>query len=201
MAVTIQELIDNNGSFVAIIDYLGEVYQGYLHYEPLTNSQFPIQIWTDDCCFISFLQLDDAEQLIPDPLTPCVITLPCCSQCLPNAMLMDISGTNAFCSCLVNEAYLLDWNSQFQRYQFDYPGICDCTTLHAYLACSGSQWVVYLALKNEMGLTCVDGNNLNFPLDCATMTGTGTVIFSQTGTCACGPCANDTITITFSPLS
>ena len=67
MGVTPQELIDNNGNFVTIIDYTGEVYQGYLHYDPLASSQYPIQIWTNDCCFITYLQIDDAETLIPNP--------------------------------------------------------------------------------------------------------------------------------------
>ena len=198
MAVTPEELEANNGNFVAIIDFTGEVHEGILHYEPITNSQFPIEIWVEDCCFITFLQIEDAETIIPNP--SCLITQPCCVECLPPAILMDISGTNAFCSCLVNEAYILDWNVAKQKYEFDYPGICDCGSFHAELYCSGSSWICYLALKNEMGLTCVDGNHLNFPINCSTMTGTATIAFTQTGTCACGPCANDNITITFSPL-
>lgn len=196
MSVTPQELEANNGNFIGIVDFTGQVYEGILHYNPL-NVQYPIQIWSDSCCFMTILQLDDVIELVTEP---CLIQQPCCTQCLPSVMLLDISGTNIFCSCLVNEAYLLEWNVAKQKYEFDYPGICDCTSFHAELYCSGTQWVCYLALKNEMGLTCVDGNHLNFPLDCATMTGTATISFLQTGTCACGPCANDDIAITFSPL-
>lgn len=194
--VTLQELIDNNGQFVAIIDFTGQVYEGILHYNP--DSQFPIELWMDDCCFITFLAIDDAESLTP---MPCIILQPnCCSQCLPGSMLMDISETNAFCSCLVNEAYILEWIVARQRYEFNYPGICDCTTFHVELLCSGGQWIVYLALKNEIGFTCADGISLNFPIDCATMTGTALINFTQTGSCACGPCANNTFRVTLSPL-
>jgi len=196
MGVTPEQLELYNGQNVAIVDYTGQIYEGILHYDPL-DVQYPIQIWVDGCCFITFLQLDDAESIIPNL---CLIVQPCCSQCLPSVMLLTISDTNAGCSCLVNEAYILPWNVANQKYEFDYPGICDCVTFHAELYCSGSNWVCYLALKNEIGFTCVDGNHLNFPLDCDTMTGTAAIIFSQTGTCACGPCANDTITVAFSPL-
>jgi hypothetical protein len=193
--ITPQDLIDHNGQFVAITDFTGEAHEGVLHYNP--NSQFPIELWVNDCCFITFLAIDDAETLTT---MPCILQPNCCSQCLPAAMLMDISETNQFCSCLVNEACILDWNNTRQRYEFDYPGICDCTTFHAELMCSGGQWIVYLALKNTMDFTCMDGINLNFPIDCATMTGTSLIDFTQTGTCACGPCANNTFRVTFSPL-
>ncbi len=197
--VTPEDLAVNNGKLIVIIDFTGQIYEGILHYDP-SNEQFPIQIWSDDCCFITYLQIDDVEEFFDEPPSPCLIKAPCCTQCLPSTMLMDISGTNPFCTCLVNEAYILEWNVPRQRYQFDYPGICECGTFSVYLACVDRKWVVYLALKNAMELTCVDGINLDFPLDCATMMGSGMVQFSQTGTCACGPCANDTFTVTFRPL-
>lgn len=199
MGVTPIELEANNGRFVAIVDFTGQVYEGILHYEP-KDGQFSIGIWTDGCCFITFIAPDDVVSLYGDPPPPCLIQVPCCDNCLPSSVLMVISGTNAGCSCLVNEAYILEWSVPRQRYQFDYPAICGCSTLHAYLACLDNKWVCYIALKNEMGLTCVDGINLEFPLSCATMRGTGTMAFTATGTCSCGPCTNSEITITFSPL-
>lgn len=197
MGVTPAELQANNGKLVAIVDFTGQIYEGILEYVPL-DGDYSIKILSDSCCFITIIAPDDVEKLIP---IPCIIQQPCCpSKCLPSTMLMDIGGTNAFCSCLVNEAYILEWNVPRQRYEFDYPGICDCAILHAYLACIDNKWVFYIALKNQMGLTCVDGTTLNFPLDCATMRGTAAIAFTQTGTCACGPCANDILTVTFSPL-
>lgn len=192
-----QILIDNNGNFVAIIDYTGQVYEGVLHYEPL--SQYPIQIWSDSCCFITFLQQDDAEKLV-SPTLPCPIQQPCCPQCLPSLMLLDVTGAGTFCSCLATNAYILEWNTAKQKYEFDYPGICDCAYFHAELFCSGSQWVCYLSLKNEIGIVCVDGVNLNFPINCVTMKGEEQLNFLQTGQCACGLCANEVLTIKFSPL-
>lgn len=206
MGVTPEELIANNGHLVALIDFTGQVYVGVLHYEPTTDPQFPIQLWADSCCFITFIAPDDVETFIPNPHIPpipgppCLIKVPCCAECMPATMLLDITNTGQFCTCLANEAYLLEWNALTQRYEFDYPGICDCATFHAELMCSEGKWIVYMALKNAMGATCADGSHLNFPLDCASMKGSAAVEFGQTGTCACGPCANDMLIVAFSPL-
>lgn len=194
-----QELEDNDGKFVGIIDYTGQVYEGILHYEPINNSQYPIQIWEDDCCFITFLQLDDAASLVS--MTPCLISQPCCgTECLPALMLMDVNSDNIFCNCITSTSYALEWNTISQKYEFNYPGVCGCGTFHAELYCSGTQWVCYLALRSVGGLTCVNGIDLNFPIDCATMTGTADIAFTITGNCMCGPCLNDVFTVTFSPL-
>lgn len=195
--ITPQELEDNDGMFVGIIDYTGQVYEGILHYEPVTNSQYPIQIWMNDCCFITFLQLDDAASLVP--VTPC-ISQPCCIQCLPGLMLMSLNSDNIFCTCLTSTSYALEWNTANQKYEFDYPAICGCGSFHVELYCSGTQWVCYFALKDGGGVVCVSGIDLNFPIDCATMTGMANIAFTLTGNCMCGPCLNDTFTVTLSPL-
>jgi hypothetical protein len=200
MGVSPEELVINNGRFVGIVDFTGNLYEGVLHYKPITDPQFPIQIWSNNCCFVTYIDPDDVEVFYPDPSTPCLIKQPCCATCLPYSMLLDIISANMFCTCLINEAYVLEWNSVAKKYEFNYPGVCDCTTFHAELQCSAGKWIVYLALMNEMGFTCVDGNNLDFPIDCVTMKGTGNLEFTQTGTCACGPCANSTLTLSFSPL-
>lgn len=194
MGVTPAELEANNGKFVVIVDFAGQVYEGILHYRP-EDGHYSIQIWTNSCCFITFIAPEDVTKLISDP---CIIT-PCCPvKCLPGAMLMDITGAN-LCSCLIKN-YLLEWNQTKQKYEFDYPGICGCATFHIELACFKSKWVCYLAFKNEIGFTCMDGINLDFPINCSTMKGEAQINFTKTGTCNCGPCVNSLITVKFSPV-
>jgi hypothetical protein len=57
-----------------------------------------------------------------------------------------------------------------------------------------------LALRNKAGLTCADGIYLNFPIDCNTLKGSAIISFTQTGTCTCGPCTNDILTVSFRPI-
>lgn len=63
MGVTPAELEANNGKFVTIVDFTGQIYKDVLHY--LSEAQFPIQIWTNDCCFITFIALDDVDTFTP----------------------------------------------------------------------------------------------------------------------------------------
>lgn len=193
MGVTPAELEANNGKFVGIV-VCGQTYEGILHYRP-QDGHYSIQIWADSCCFITFIAPEDVEELI---LNPCATIKSCCpAKCLPDILLMVITSK---CKCLSKENYILEWNDAKRKYEFDYPGICNCTTFHSELSCLDDKWVCYLALKNEIGFTCMDGINLNFPIDCSTMKGKSQIEFTKTGTCDCGSCADGVITVKFSPI-
>lgn len=211
MGVTPEELEANNGKFVKIIDFTGTEYDGTLYYN-MVSPQFPVEIWKDNnCCYITFIAPEDIDMLIPgdsvsfnnNPMFAanfCAITSDCRDRCMPKNILLSIEGINKFCNCLSEDSYILEWNPLENKYSFDYEIVCNCSILHADLLCSKGDWICYLALRNQEGLTCVDGINLKFPLDRITLTGKAKIHFSQTGSCSCGPCLDDFLTVSFKPI-
>ncbi len=210
MGVTPEELEANNGKYVKVIDFTGTEYDGTLYYD--AANQFSAEIWkNNDCCYITFISPDDIDVLIPgnavmfssNPMFAmnfCELTSDCRDLCMPKNILLSISGINKFCSCLSEDNYIMTWNNEANNYSFDYEIVCNCSNLHADLFCSKEKWICYLALRNKEGMTCVDGIVLDFPLDRITLTGKTKMHFTQTGTCSCGPCLDDYLTVSFEPI-
>lgn len=198
MGVTPAELEANNGKFVEIVYFTDVIYKGILNYEPLDS--FSIQLYNNSCCSITFMSPDDVNALIPQTTLLIDQDLRQLSFALLDLNLaigMKISGRNQICNCLFNKVYNLEWSDDKQKYECDYFGTCNYYVFHAELYYSEGVWVCYLALQNDLNLTCADGIHLDFPIDSATMQGSAQIEFTSTTTCACGPCNNDILTVSF----
>lgn len=183
MGVPDYELQKLNGSWVVAIDFADGVYEGYLHYYPKT--QFSVQIWSDGCCYITFLSPDDLTNVFPAkprpspnvPLhmlynglaLPCLVRTPCCPHCLPEIILMDIETGP---SCLKGEPYILEWDFTFKKYKLNYPALCGYDNFHAELTCSGADWLCNLCFMNGDEVMS-SGTIFSFPFNCDTLRGKG----------------------------
>jgi len=207
MSVSPSELKLNNGKYVKVVDFTESIYQGFLHYNPA--DQYQVQIWKNgDCCFISFLQVEDIASItpvsprftahqvfqMPNHLAAFVPNLIPCFD-LPEVMLMDITSVEIY-ECLVHNSYILEWNYVDKRYELTYPALCGCNALHVQLSCAPSNWFLYMGFLNPMGTACIDGFHLNFPIRADTLIGSAKIHLRQTEDCTCGPHQNDVIQVT-----
>jgi hypothetical protein len=210
MNITPAELSKLNGSWVIVIDFTGAVYEGFLHYRP--KDQFSVQIWSDGCCFITYLLPEDITfihqtrpRLTPNvpPIhvrffglaLPCLVKTSCCDRCLPEVILMDVIDAGSKYGCLTGDSYILEWDFIINKYQLNYPAICGYD-LHAELMCAGADWVfsIHLIDRNELA---VNGTNFDFPLDPNTLRGQGKVNLYQV---ARPEIKEEIITISFRPI-
>ncbi len=190
MSVSISDLQRLNGQWIILTDFQGGVYEGYLRFN--LADQFPIQIWSDGCCFITFILLEDVgnviqalPRLLPNlPLhvrffgmaLPCLVQSSCCNQCLPEVLIMDVlEAENDKYKCLVGTSYILEWNFGESKYTFSYPSVCQHAYFHVNLTCiEETNWMCELYLMDKEKVT-INGINIEFPLDCTTLMGVANV--------------------------
>lgn len=197
MSVSPEEFEANNGKSVIIIDFTGAEYEGTLYYTP--SVQFAVEIWkNNDCCDITYIAADDVDTLIPENMLMfginniCEIVTDCRDFCMPEAINVSIYGNNYKFS---EDKYILEWDKLEELYRFNYH--TQYGLLTANLICYNLNWTLYLSLKNQKNITCVEGISYNFPLDRATLTGTTKMDFLKIGN---NQYKNDQLIIGFKPI-
>lgn len=194
---TPEELIECNGKLVEILTFDDELFVGILQYTPL-NGDYSVAVLEDSCCIVALMMPEDIDYLYCDDIPPTPVIQPCCgATSLPLNMLMTISNiSDSSCSCLADEAYILEWDNNKKVYQINLYNICDCNIFHAELRCVGSDWVAYVSLSDGVSV-CADTNGKIIAMNCDTMVGSDVLSLESTGSCTCGTCNTTDFTATF----